>query len=92
MLLAAACDDGQDALGPQLGGFLDGPLHAIEFEDGEQQRDGQSGISLDFGDQVEADLESPVIPAMTPCHTRPPATTSNSIPGCARSTRMRCAA
>ncbi len=34
--------------------------------------------------------ESPVIPASTLCHTCPPATTSNSMPGCARSTRIRC--
>ena len=55
MLLAAARDDGNDARGSELGDFLDGPLHAIEFEDGEQESDGERGIGFDFGDEVEAD-------------------------------------
>ncbi len=40
----------------QLGGFFDGPLHVIELVDGHDQSDGQRGIGLEFGDQIEADL------------------------------------
>ncbi len=40
----------------QLGGLLDGPLHAIELVHGQYQRDRQRGIGLQLGDQIEADL------------------------------------
>ena len=44
MLLGASCEDGCDALDAEFGGLLDGPLVAIEFEDGEQEMEGQSGV------------------------------------------------
>ena len=40
----------------QLGRLLDRPLHVIELVDGHHQRNGQRGIGLNFGDQVEANL------------------------------------
>jgi hypothetical protein len=42
----------------QFGGLLDGPLHAIELVDGHHQRNGQRGIGLEFGDQVEANFSA----------------------------------
>ena len=42
----------------KLSGFFDGPLHAIELVDGHYQRNGQCGIGLKLGDQVEADLSA----------------------------------
>jgi hypothetical protein len=47
----------------QLGGFLDGPLHVIEFVDGHHQSNGQRGIGLQLGDQIEADLVAGVTAA-----------------------------
>ena len=55
MLLAAAGDDGDDALDAQLRSFFNGPLKTIEFEDGEEQGDGERGVSLNFSDEIEAD-------------------------------------
>jgi hypothetical protein len=40
----------------QFCGLLDGPLHVIELVDRKHQRNGQRGIGLKFGDQVEAHL------------------------------------
>jgi len=45
MFFSAACEYGCDALHAELGGLLDGPLVAIEFEDGEQEMEGESGVS-----------------------------------------------
>ena len=39
VLLGTAAEDGGDAGDAQLGGLLDGPLHVVELEDGEQEMD-----------------------------------------------------
>ena len=56
MLLRPLRDHRSQRGNAEFGRFLDGPLHAIEFVDGDDERDGQRGIGLNLGDQVEADL------------------------------------
>src|ERR1019366_1704430 len=43
VFLGAAGEDGGDTGDAELGGLLDGPLEAIELEDGEQEVDGGGG-------------------------------------------------
>ncbi len=45
MFLGATREDGCDALDTELGRLLDGPLVAIELEDGEQKMEGEGGVS-----------------------------------------------
>ncbi len=46
VLLGAAGEDGSDARDAEFGGFFDGPLEAIELEDGEQKVDGEGCVCL----------------------------------------------
>ncbi len=48
MLLRAARDHRSDRCHSQLRRFLDAPLHVVELENGNDQRDGQRGIGLDL--------------------------------------------
>jgi len=45
MFFGASCEHGCDARDAEFGGLLDGPFVAIEFEDGEQEMEGESGVS-----------------------------------------------
>ena len=56
MLLGALGEDGCDTGDAEFSGFLDGPLEAIEFEDGEQQVDGQGGVGLQLFMEREEDF------------------------------------
>ena len=56
MLLSAARNHGRQSGDAEFGGFLDGPLHAIELVNRHDQRDGQRGIGCKLGQQVEANL------------------------------------
>ena len=56
VLLGAAGEDGGDPGYAELGGFFDGPLEVIEFEDGEQEVDGQGGVGFEFFMEDEADF------------------------------------
>jgi hypothetical protein len=53
--IGAARDDGDDPRDPEFRAFLDRPLHAVEFEDGEKQGDLEQGGSCDFFSQVKLD-------------------------------------
>lgn len=53
MLFGAPGDDGRDARDSELGSFFDGPLEVIELEDGEQEMDGEGGVSFQFFVQDE---------------------------------------
>ena len=53
--IGAASNDRDNAGDTQFGAFLDRPLHAIEFEDGEQQRDVGDGGCGNFFPQFELD-------------------------------------
>src|SRR5258708_4706032 len=48
-------NDRDDAAAAELHGFLNGPLHAIEFEDAEKQRDGKRWCGLEFLEEGEVD-------------------------------------
>ncbi len=48
MLLCATSDDRNDLRYAEFGGFFNGPLHAVKFEHGDEQRDGQSRFSSDL--------------------------------------------
>ena len=45
MLLRATCENRSDARDSELSRFFDGPLEAIEFEDGEEQMEGKGGLN-----------------------------------------------
>ena len=53
MLLRAPGDDGHDARHAEFGSLFDGPLHAVEFEDREQQGDGQRRLGGDLFEEGE---------------------------------------
>ena len=56
VLLGAAGEDGCDAGDAQLGGFFDGPLEAVELEDGEQEVDGEGCVSFQLFVEGEEDF------------------------------------
>ena len=56
MGLGAIRNDRNDSTHAQLDTLLNGPLHAIEFEDGED--DGQSGSRIYRNDLAELELDS----------------------------------
>ncbi len=56
MLLRSPRNHRRNGGDSQLGGFFDGPLHVVELVDGHHQSNGQRGIGLKLGDQIEADL------------------------------------
>ena len=55
-LLGAAGKDGRDAGDAQFGGFLDGPLEAVELEDGEQKVDGEGRVGFQLFVEGEEDF------------------------------------
>jgi len=56
VLLGAAGEDGRDAGDAEFGGLLDGPLEAVELEDGEQKVDGEGGVGLQLFVEGEEDF------------------------------------
>ena len=56
MLLGAAGEDGRDAGDAEFGGFFDGPLEAVELEDGEQEVDGEGRVGREFFVEGEEDF------------------------------------
>ena len=60
MLFSAAGEDGGETIDAELGGFLDGPLEVVEFEDGEKKMEWKSGVGFEFfvegeGDEIGGD-------------------------------------
>ena len=95
VLLGAAGKDGRDSGDAQFGGFLDGPLEAVELEDGEEKVDGEGCVGFQLFVEGEEDFDSWSLLAaarssVTSARWRKPlATTSKSWPGWARRTRAR---
>ena len=56
MLFAAARNNRRDRRDTEFGGLFDRPFHVIELVDSHYQRNGQRGLGLGLGDEVEADL------------------------------------
>ena len=56
MLLRSARDHRRDRRNAEFGGFFDRPLHAIELVDGHHQSNGQRGVGLELGGEVEANF------------------------------------
>ena len=56
VFLGAAGEDGGDTGDAELGGLLDGPLEAIELEDGEQEVDGEGGVGRELFVEGEGDF------------------------------------
>ena len=61
VLLGAAGKDGRDSGDAQFGGFLDGPLEAIELEDGEEKVDGEGRVGFQLFVEGEEDFRLLVI-------------------------------
>ncbi len=55
MFFRPLCQNGHDAARAKLDRFLDGPLHAVEFEDAEEQCDGERGCGFKLLEEREAD-------------------------------------
>ena len=55
VLFGAAGEDGGDASDAELGGLLDGPLHVVELEDGEEEMQGKGGVGLELFVEGEED-------------------------------------
>ena len=56
VLLGALGEDGRDAGDAEFGDFFDGPLEAIELEDGEQKVDGEGGVGFELFAEGEEDF------------------------------------
>ena len=56
MFFSAACEDGCDARGAELGGFLDAPLEVIELDDGEEQMHRKRCIGFELFVESEDDF------------------------------------
>jgi hypothetical protein len=56
VLFGAAGEDGRDAGDAELGGFFDGPLEAIELEDGEEEMDGECRVGFQLFVEDEGDF------------------------------------
>ena len=56
VFVGSAGGDGGDAGDAEFGGFLDGPLHVIELEDGEEKVEGKGGVGLELFVEGEDDL------------------------------------
>jgi hypothetical protein len=56
MLLCTLRNDRSDGGNAQFSCLLDCPLHAIKLEDRHYERNGQRGIGLNFGNQIEANF------------------------------------
>ena len=61
VLLGAAGKDGRDAGDAEFGGLLDGPLEAVELEDGEQKVDGEGRVGFQLFVEGEEDFRLLVI-------------------------------
>ena len=48
VLFSAAGEDGGDACGAEFGGFFNGPLEVIKFEDSEQEVEWEGSVGLEF--------------------------------------------
>jgi hypothetical protein len=92
-VLRAITGDCGDA---QLGGFFDGPLHAIELVDGHHQSNRQRGVGIEFGNKVEAYFARFSIQGDRGNLSMKDAAAGHNIrfhvPGSARSTRAKCSA
>ncbi len=56
VFFCAAGEHGCDAGDAQLGGLFDGPLHVIELEDGEEEREGESCVGFELFVEEKIDL------------------------------------
>jgi len=56
VFFGAAGEDGRDAGDAEFGGLLDGPLHVIELEDGEEEMEGKGGVGGELFVEEEVDF------------------------------------
>jgi hypothetical protein len=56
VFFGAAGEDGGDAGDAEFGGLLDGPLHVVELEDGQEEMEGKGGVGFELFVEGEEDL------------------------------------